>query len=660
MTAAAAAVAVRMRWHWLLVGALVASAPQVAALVVAADRLDAGAIAVACVFVCIYLAAAVGEQVAFDGDGLEELPTLFSFASIGVVWLAATQLFEDGAGAALLVAAAAFAAVSVAVWLRDERELGTLLGAIALATAAVGVADLLTGATVAYVFAAESVLLAFAARRTREPRLQLAALCYLALASLHVLAIDAPPDALFVAARHPGRGAATLAAAAVAAFAFARMTGGRWSDAGDGGLLGFLSPVVASLRSSQSELRIAATGFGVLLAIDAVSLVVLELAEAAWSDKGIDVAFDRGHLVLTVLWATAGLATVVAGTPRRVPMATALGFTWLAVTAAKVALYDALHLGGWAFAGSFLAAAAALLLAGFFREVLDDRRLGIESAASIVASALYAAASLSPVESRRDVGLGLLAIALVYAPLAAGVFARARLRDLATLLWSIGAVFAAVAAPVLLEGTWLTLAWAGGAAAFATAAVVAREQRFLAGAAAYVVLATCSALSQAPPWHLVVARQHPAEGVVDLLLVATAACVFAWAFERIRDVMLWIACGVVVYGASLGILELSIRLSDASVATGFQRGHSGVSALWGALGLTLLYVGLTRRRRALRIGGLTLFGVGLAKLFLYDLAQLSSMTRALSFLAVGAVLLLGGFFMQRLTAERGPTSTAAS
>ena len=78
-----------------------------------------------------------------------------------------------------------------------------------------------------------------------------------------------------------------------------------------------------------------------------------------------------------------------------------------------------------------------------------------------------------------------------------------------------------------------------------------------------------------------------------------------------------------------------------------------MSALWGGLGLALLYIGLTRGRRALRLGGFALFGVSLGKLFLYDLSQLSSVTRALSFLAVGAVLLLAGFFTQRLTAQLG-------
>jgi uncharacterized membrane protein len=56
-----------------------------------------------------------------------------------------------------------------------------------------------------------------------------------------------------------------------------------------------------------------------------------------------------------------------------------------------------------------------------------------------------------------------------------------------------------------------------------------------------------------------------------------------------------------------------------------------------------------QRQRALRIGGFVLFGLILAKIFLYDLAALSSATRAVSFLAVGAVLLLGGFCYQRLS-----------
>ena len=61
---------------------------------------------------------------------------------------------------------------------------------------------------------------------------------------------------------------------------------------------------------------------------------------------------------------------------------------------------------------------------------------------------------------------------------------------------------------------------------------------------------------------------------------------------------------------------------------------------------------LRRSRVAFQIGGFALFGVSLGKLFLYDLAWLSSLARALSFLAVGALLLLAGFFYQRLAPAR--------
>ena len=53
----------------------------------------------------------------------------------------------------------------------------------------------------------------------------------------------------------------------------------------------------------------------------------------------------------------------------------------------------------------------------------------------------------------------------------------------------------------------------------------------------------------------------------------------------------------------------------------------------------------------LRLAALGLFALALGKLFLYDLSTLSSVSRALSFLAVGAVLLLAGFFYQRLSSS---------
>ena len=52
--------------------------------------------------------------------------------------------------------------------------------------------------------------------------------------------------------------------------------------------------------------------------------------------------------------------------------------------------------------------------------------------------------------------------------------------------------------------------------------------------------------------------------------------------------------------------------------------------------------------KEVRFAGLGLLGLALAKLFIFDLSRLSSLTRATSFLAVGIALLAGGFLVQRL------------
>lgn len=60
---------------------------------------------------------------------------------------------------------------------------------------------------------------------------------------------------------------------------------------------------------------------------------------------------------------------------------------------------------------------------------------------------------------------------------------------------------------------------------------------------------------------------------------------------------------------------------------------------WGAEGLLLLTVGFPLRDRILRLSGLTLFLVCILKLFVYDLRQLETLYRILSFIVLGLILL---------------------
>ena len=59
---------------------------------------------------------------------------------------------------------------------------------------------------------------------------------------------------------------------------------------------------------------------------------------------------------------------------------------------------------------------------------------------------------------------------------------------------------------------------------------------------------------------------------------------------------------------------------------------------WGLEGVALLTAGFPLRDRVLRLSGLALFLVCLLKLFLYDLNQLETLYRILSFIVLGAIM----------------------
>jgi uncharacterized membrane protein len=392
----------------------------------------------------------------------------------------------------------------------------------------------------------------------------------------------------------------------------------------------------------------------------AASLGILELCQDVWPGTGIETPFEWGHVALDSVWALAGLVVVMGAIRRRSNLGLVLGFCWLGLTVGKIVAFDAVTLVQTRYGIAFLVVGAAVLLAGLARELSVPRTVTGEGASSLFVSlALLLTGTIALVPDRVGIadgdGLAVLGVGLLYTALAASVFSRPNQRDLTTLLWILGLPVAAAGEGILLSGVWLVLVYTGTAALLALAAATAGERRLQLAALVYLVLGAILTLGEeAPPTHLVVARAHPGDGVLSLLLVIGATAVLAWSLswsERYRVQAVWVAGALSVYAASLLILEAMQRISNQDVHTDFQRGHTAVSAFWGLLALASLYVGLKHRRGLLRVGGFILFAVSLGKIFLYDLPSLSSVQRALSFLAVGAVLLLGGFFYQRLSAQ---------
>ena len=73
---------------------------------------------------------------------------------------------------------------------------------------------------------------------------------------------------------------------------------------------------------------------------------------------------------------------------------------------------------------------------------------------------------------------------------------------------------------------------------------------------------------------------------------------------------------------------------------GFQQGQVLVSISWVLVGLGLVVASLRGGNRPLRAAAIALLFVALGKLFLYDLAFLTAMARAVSFIFTGVVLLV--------------------
>jgi uncharacterized membrane protein len=677
--AGTAIVAIRKQWQTLLIAGLAASLPQVVILVGQAEPTEWNVVAAAAFFWLLYLGAAIGWQERLRTLALATLPaSLVILSGIFGAGAAAAQFTGRAEGWILLGVAATYGLVAGILFpARRHRDVSALLGAVALAIAAFAVADLLSGPTLAIAWSAEAAVLVWLARRIDELRYQLAALVYLVAATVHALAFDAPLRQLYEANPSPANGGLALVAVAVAA-AIVAWYCRPWETppSSDGGFASF-EPELTAFANSQRLWRSIVGWTGALAALYAASLGALGFAE--WvSSRDVDDAFAWGHVGVTGLWGLAALGLLAAGLRFSRLELRLGGLAWLGAVLFETIGYDSVELVGNARGVALLVGAAALLAGAALDRLNAPERPAFPFVACyVVASIAFATGGVFQlVDGETAQQLVLLGVAALYGLLSALVLVRDR--DLGTLLWAPALFLAGSASAELLAGAWLVLAWAGAAAGLALLAWWLGEKRFELASAAYLALALGHALSfEAPLGDLFQASRHPESGVPSLIFVIGAAAVFALAvrgeagppprqpgaYDELAYALdlrrpLWrrtaeaTTAVLGVYATSLAILGLVEALGGASVTTNFERGHSAVSAFWGLIGLLVLYAGLTRGPTWLRLVGFGLFGLALAKLFLYDLGYLSSITRALSFLAVGAVLLLAGFFVQKLGSER--------
>ena len=677
--AATAIVAIRERWQKVLMAGIAVSLPQGLVLLAQSESTEWSVVSASAFFWLLYLGAAIAWQDRLNKGDLASLPASLVLLS-GVFGGIASAAQFDGRreGWALLAVAAVYGVVAGFLFpVRRHRDLSALLAAVGLAIAAFALADLFSGPTLAIAWAAEVAVLAWLARRIGEIRYQLAALAYLALAVGHAIAIDAPPTQLYEAVAKPADGVLALVAVALSTAIFAWYCR-PWEQSREArGVFALFEPVIAAFRGSQATWRAIVAWVGSLTAVYAASLSVVGIAQGV-SSSPVRGAFEWGHVGVTGLWGLVALGLLAAGIRLSRPELRFAGLVGLGAVLVEAFFWDGPELGGNARGLAFLVAAGVLLAGALLDRlnVRDDLSL-FSSAGCALTSVGFGVASLFQlVGGVRAENAALLCLAGFFGSVAALLLRRDR--DLSTFLWAPALVVAGSASYELLDGNWLVLAWSAAAAGLALLGRFVDEQRLQVAAFAYLALALGRTLyAVAPPGDFFQASRHPESGVPSILFAIGATAVLAMVlrdepaeppagsgpYDEIANAIhsrrpFWrrateaAAAVLCVYAISLTILGIAEALGGASVTTSFERGHSAVSAFWGLLGLVVLYAGLKRGLAWLRLLGFGLFALALAKLFLYDLAYLSSITRAMSFLAVGAVLLVAGFFVQKLGSER--------
>lgn len=621
-----------------------------------------------------------------------------AFAAFGLQW-AMVKHWPHGAGWSALGFAAAYALFALP--LRGEgglRPLRQAFAALALVWATLAVPLFFNGADTASLWTLEAALVYWFGLRQRLPHLRLSALAVYLLAALAQLAafrvgagvsgglIQGSPTAALLAAAGGGllyfswaqyrregsaaweRGFQTASAAAALFYASLLP------------LLLFASAkplmtayALLALAWAACRYRQGQAVFAVFALLCALVLPPAYLADPfccfAFLPLGARHAlplFDAAHYLL--LSAALSAAAWLLARPQRGGAGQAAGAVVLAIA---LALADAAWRGVlWPSENAARWLHPVLLLAPFVFAARYLRWRGAQYL--LLAAALFYAALLLP-ENFRAAPFAAWGILAAHTALAAwllsdeqedaggfpaAVHAAALL--LFGLLWQ-KLVFQT--ASLWLGGVWLQLTWLAVPAAYLLLSAKARPALFERHPAAYRVFGGTACALAAAAWLLWAnfsAPRAPAPlpylPVFNPLELAAAALLwFGFAAlprlgrnENARQAGFYALCAAAFLTISAGVMRLwhfyggtQWRFDAMMRSVGLQ---AGLSVVWALAAIVLMVSGNRSGRRARWMAGAVLMGVVVVKLFLVELGSSSGIERIASFIIVGLLLLLVGWF----------------
>jgi hypothetical protein len=110
---------------------------------------------------------------------------------------------------------------------------------------------------------------------------------------------------------------------------------------------------------------------------------------------------------------------------------------------------------------------------------------------------------------------------------------------------------------------------------------------------------------------------------------------------------LWVTAGLLALFGVTGEIRRFFRLRETSVEAAQLAGGLAVSAWWLVFAAVLVMLGLRRRLRPVRLGGLAVAGLAVFKVMVFDLASLDALYRVGSVFILGLVSLLLAYLYHR-------------
>lgn len=131
-------------------------------------------------------------------------------------------------------------------------------------------------------------------------------------------------------------------------------------------------------------------------------------------------------------------------------------------------------------------------------------------------------------------------------------------------------------------------------------------------------------------------------GLVVLLLIMGTRVVREYVAEPLGKQGWWL----LVYTVVLGVVSYEY-INWTTIAGGRDQYKVGLSIIWGLFALALVVYGIRKKQKYVRLAAIVLFVITILKLFLYDLAEAGTITKTISFITLGVILLLVSYLYNR-------------